>query len=295
VELIVPDGFADDVAGRLGEDGSSWVAGLPAKVARLGERWGLRVDGTPLAGSVALVVPVTREGEPLMLKLAWPHEEAQYEALALSIWDGRGAVRLVEHDRWALLLERADHTHTLRSAPIAEAVKVAGRLLDELAVPAPAVLRRLSDIAARLVHELPRENAQAGNPVPRRQLHAAIGYCAELGPAARSLLVNEDLHYDNVLRARRAPWLVIDPKPVAGDPEYGVIPLLWNRFRELQGDRAIRARLDALVEVGELDADRALGWTLVRAVDGWLWSLQPPSRPGRFTEACAAIARALNG
>ncbi|MGW4483521.1 aminoglycoside phosphotransferase family protein [Amycolatopsis sp. NPDC004368] len=50
--------------------------------------------------------------------------------------------------------------------------------------------------------------------------------------------VNEDLHYENVLAGQREPWLVIDPKPIAGDLEYGVFSLLWNRFDESTVDQS---------------------------------------------------------
>jgi streptomycin 6-kinase len=36
------------------------------------------------------------------------------------------------------------------------------------------------------------------------------------------VLLCTDLHADNILAALRAPWLVIDPKPYAGDPAYDV-------------------------------------------------------------------------
>ena len=68
-------------------------------------------------------------------------------------------------------------------------------------------------------------------------------------------LVNEDLHYENVLRGDREPWLMIDPKPLSGDPEYCVIPLLWNRFDELDGRRGLTDRFLALCDAGELDVD----------------------------------------
>lgn len=82
--------------------------------------------------------------------------------------------------------------------------------------------------------------------------------------------MNEDLHYENVLAGTREPWLVIDPKPVAGDLEFGVIPLLWNRMEESTLDD----RLAALVAVAGLDAELARAWTLVRAVVNFLWAVE---------------------
>ena len=39
-----------------------------------------------------------RAGEAAALKLTWPHAEARHEHLALRLWDGHGAVRLLAAD-----------------------------------------------------------------------------------------------------------------------------------------------------------------------------------------------------
>ncbi|MGQ0838239.1 aminoglycoside phosphotransferase family protein [Actinokineospora sp.] len=282
--LIVPAEFAADLADREGDAGRRWVDGLPDLAARCLDRWTLTPDGPPLHGHVAVVLPVRRaDGTPAMLKLPWPHEEGAHEALTLSLWDGDGAVRLLAHEPadWAMLLERLDPHHSLLDAPIEQAIEVVARLFRRLDRPAPPGMRTVRDVAARWCHELPHDNAEQGHPVPGDLMAQAVAYCAELWPPADSRLVNEDPHYANVLRGEREPWLVIDPKPIAGEPEFGLVPLLWNRFAET--DPA--ARLDALVAAAGLDADRARRWAFVRAVDFWLWSDGDPAGP--------AIARAL--
>ena len=47
-------------------------------------------------------------GTPAVLKLIYPHREAEHEADALATWDGHGAVKLLarDDDRSAMLLER---------------------------------------------------------------------------------------------------------------------------------------------------------------------------------------------
>lgn len=88
--------------------------------------------------------------------------------------------------------------------------------------------------------------------------------------------MNEDLHFQNVLAGQREPWLVIDPKPLSGDLEYGVIPLFWNRFTESTLDE----RMDLIVASQELDAGKARAWTLVRAVQNWLWRVEESAEHG---------------
>jgi streptomycin 6-kinase len=56
--------------------------------------------------------------------------------------------------------------------------------------------------------------------------------CRELGPGSNRYLINEGLHYHNVLAGDREPWLVIDPMIVAGDREFGLSSLVWGRLEE---------------------------------------------------------------
>lgn len=281
--ITVPPGFGEG----LGDGAPQWVAGLPALATKFCARWNLTPDGELMHGFVAVALPVRRrDGSPAVLKLTWVDEETRAEPLALRIWDGRGVVRLLEHDdeHGALLLERLDHTHTLDNVPIAVALEAAGRLLRVLRVPAPPEMRR-----AEPGGELAAENAALGHPVSASLLDTAVGFGRELASDAAQILVNEDLHYGNVLRGTREPWLMIDPKPLSGDPEFCVIPLLWNRFRELACPRGLRDRLAALVDIGELDARRAQGWTVLRAVDNWLWALREGDP--EFARTCEDIAR----
>lgn len=291
--FTVPDGFLAQFDAESLTERADWLATLPALAQGYARRWSLTPDGQPRYGACGVVWPVRRaDGTPAMLKISWPHDEALDEGVALRVWAGHGAVRLLEHDTedYALLLERLDATRTLDTEPIDEAVETAAGLLRRLAVPAPPLYRSVAKDAERWVEELPAEAEQLGDPIPARALAAAVEYCRELGPRAGTVLVNEDLHYLNVLRGEREPWLVIDPKPVTGDLEWGVIPLLWNRYA---GPRDVAARLDTIVRAAGLDRELAIGWTVARAVDNWLWSLAHGGVPD--IETISEIATAFTG
>ncbi|MCP2165572.1 aminoglycoside phosphotransferase family protein [Goodfellowiella coeruleoviolacea] len=291
--IEVPRQFAAEIVAREGAAGQQWLDRLPDLAERYCTRWELTADGEPLHGIVALVLPVRMaDGTPAMLKLSWRDAETEHEAMALALWNGRGAVRLLANDseEGTLLLERLE-PDSLLEAEIEEAVSVAGAMLRRLAVPAPPGPRSLTELAQRWRGELPAEDAELGHPIPGRLLAAAVAFCDELGPTAGKWLVNEDMHFANVLRGHREPWLVIDPKVVVGDPEFGLIPLLWNRFKEMDGRAGLLARFTALVEAGDLDKDLARAWTVVRGVDNWLWSLK--NRMTDAADVCAAIVRGL--
>ncbi|MEU4672195.1 aminoglycoside phosphotransferase family protein [Amycolatopsis sp. NPDC023774] len=265
--LVIPPAFAARAPRVLGPECLPWLASLPDLADSFAREWDLEFEGDAMHGFVSVVQPARRaDGTPAVLKLGWPHEESRDEPLALSTWAGRGAVLLLESapGEGVHLLERLDHTRTLHTEPVLEAVEIMSELAHRLGVPAPPRLSRtVTGEAERLLEDLPKSWHDLGGPFPRRELDAALDVCRDLGPTVGALLVNEDLHYENVLAARREPWLVIDPKPIAGDLEYGVFSLLWNRFD--------KSTVDAKVAATALDPDRVRAWTLVRAVQNRLW------------------------
>lgn len=280
VTVTVPERFADDTLAREGEVARDWLDGLPALFSELCERWNLSLDGPPMHGYLGMVVPVTRDGEDYVLKVSWVCEETRTEAVALSAWDGDGAVRLLAVDpaAGAMLLERLDPRRSLNCQSLGVAVPAAGRLLRRLAVPVPAaaahMLPSLGAWAGRFSTELPGRWQALGQPFPRPLLDEAVELAAALAPAPDALLVNRDLHYANVLAGEREPWLVIDPKVVTGAAEFGLAPLLWRRLHQAGGPSGLRYRLAALIDAAELDTELTRAWTLLHVISYWLWSLE---------------------
>jgi len=250
----------------------------PEVVRRLGEKWDLVItDEDPLFGAFALVVPALRGAEPCVLKLSWLREAVAAEAVALSTWNGNGAVRLLasEPESGALLLERLNSRITLQSLPLLDAARTAGGLLRSLAIIAPPGVPTLRSVAARIGSTLPARHQRLGNPVPGPWLDLASELVGALGQRPTlGVLVHADLHYGNVLQGERQPWLAIDPRPVSGDPEYAVPELLWTRIDEVRDRQGMNRLLSAVTEEAGLDAQLARSWATVRAVDYWLWGLE---------------------
>jgi streptomycin 6-kinase len=289
-------GFAD-----RGPAWADWVAALPRLVDDVLAEWELTRDGEPMYGWTALVLPVrTRDGEPAVLKLVCPGlpggDEEEHEALALQRVGGNGAVRLLRADprRRLLLLERL-HQRDLTEVWDVEACEVVGGLYPRIHVPAPPQLPLTSYVGrwTAALAELPRDA-----PVPHRLVEQAVSLGRDFlaDPASDGTMIHGDLHYENVLAGDREPWLVIDPKPVSGDPHYEVAPLLWNRFDELAGDirGGVRRRFHATIDAAGLDEDRARDWVVVRMVHNALWELQDAAEPDAgWLTTCVAIAKAV--
>lgn len=299
--LDVPAGLVARMAGRPAEPGVSgdaWLAELPRLVEAALGRWELTVDGPSLHGYCALVLPVRRGGEPLMLKLGWPHAESRHEHLALRAWAGRGAVRLVAAHPAdeALLLQRLDPTRDLYSADADTACVVIGELLARLDVPSLPQLDRLSDWTAAFLADTADVRAVAAAGLPRRFVEQARSVARDLagdgGLDAR--LVHADLHDGNVLPDEAGRWLAIDPKPLAAEPAYALAPHLWNRWPEARasGDpaRHVNGRLLALAEAAGVQESRARAWTLVRLVATASWRAATGDPDGGPTPMSGLIA-----
>ncbi|MFE7166928.1 aminoglycoside phosphotransferase family protein [Streptomyces sp. NPDC057616] len=291
--IDIPSGLAAALERYNGEAGRAFVAGLPALAAEFLRRWDLRPDGRPLHGMTALVLPVVRaDGTPAALKLQLRDEESAGEPVALRRWDGDCAVRLLDHDSTThtMLLERLDHTRMLSQLPgTREAVLVIAGLLARLtAAAAPPGMRRLGDIARTMLERTPRALESIPDTATRRLVADCAAAVREVADEPGDRLLHWDLHDENVLSSGRAPWLAIDPKPLAGDPGFELWPALRNRFEAGE----VRWRFDAMTDVLGLDRARAYAWTLGRLLQNTLWDIEDGRTPdSRQLE----IARRLRG
>ena len=223
------------------------------------------------------------DGRPAVLKIQFPHRESQFEAEALRRWNGNGAVQLIDHDsgRCALLIERCDPGHHLSTADPGEALDVMTGLLSRLWVDAGEPFTSLCDEASAWSADLPQSWERAGRPFEKQLLDTAL---ESLDMLARSqgqqVLIHQDLHGDNVLRAERQPWLVIDPKPLTGEREFGLSPIIRsNEFGHSR--KQVVDRLNRLAGALSLDRERARLWCFAQTL---AWAFEGESANPRHIE-----------
>jgi streptomycin 6-kinase len=265
-EADIPPGLAEIGAT---DEGREWLTELPRLVERCADRWGLTI-GEPFAGSqVSLVLAATvPDGTDAVLKIQWPHRESEYEIEALQAWAGKGAVLPLDHDAQAhaMLLERCVPGFHLSTLDEDEALGVMIGLLPRLWVPVDAPIGTLVEEAAWWHENLELWSERAGHPFSEPLLRASLEALSEL-PATQGeqVLLHQDLHPDNVLRATREPWLAIDPKPLVGEREFSVAPIV--RAYELgHSEDSVRGRLHRLTAELGLDRERARLWTMVQTL-----------------------------
>jgi len=271
-------------------EGAEWLERLPSVLDACARRWSLEL-GEPFDQAFeSLAVPARRaDGTRVVLKVAFRGHENEHEAAALAHWDGNGAVALLDYDpdSNALLLEQAEPGTPLAEEHPEAALDVYADLLPRLWQPAGRPFRTLTEEAAWWAGDLERTWESAGRPMERELLDLALEALRELpGTQGELMLVHQDLHAGNVLRAGRQDWLAIDPKPILAEREFSLAPIV--RGTELGHSReAVLGRLDGLCAALGLDRDRARRWTIAQTL---AWAITDSGAIDEHVEASRWLA-----
>jgi streptomycin 6-kinase len=284
VTAAVPEGL---LRWRERPGGAAWLERLPRLAKEGAAAWDLQLREPFPGATVSVVAPaVLAGGTQGVLKINFPDAESEHEAAALAHWGGSGAVRLLAHDRErrALLVERCMPGTQLWAVADEEAANAAaGAVLRTLWRPPPPGhrFRPLDGEARRWAAELPGRFERHGRPFDPALLDRAIGWIGELlaAPDGEPVVLHQDFHGGNVLRAERSPWLAIDPKPLVGDRAFDAASLLRDRRPALAGDphpvARMRRRLDQLSEALDVDRERMRRWAVVHAL---AWGMEDEER-----------------
>lgn len=281
--VAVPDRLVRTAVRWCGEEAARpWLAALPEVASEYLDRWDLSLERTVLpGGALSLTLLVRRaDGTPATLKLGFVDRYTAHEAEALTLWAGRGAVRLLDADvpRGALLLERLQPDVSLRSLPEERAMLEAVEVLRQLWVTPPddCGIDLVADRAEVWTRSIPRRHAALGEPCPKALVDEAVHLCGELAASQPpAVVLHADCHHGNILAAERAKWLAIDPRPMLGEPAFDLGALVRDRLAtvvaETRPQAVVRRRVTWLADSLDLDTERVRGWALVQALALGLW------------------------
>jgi len=279
---------------------------LPKVLADCARRWGLTVLPPFPNLSFNYVAPVLREdGTEAVLKVGLPNAELRAEIGALSVYDGRYSVRLLESDpeQGSLLLERIRPGIVLTSladeANDAQATSIMATVMQGLWRPVPPEhhFPDVRDWAEGMVRLRAHFGGGVG-PFPLRLVEEAETLFAELlASSAEAVVLHGDLHHDNILSAQRVPWLAIDPKGIVGEPAYEVGAMLRNlwpdRHTLLDPGRLLERRVHQLAEELHIDRARIRGWAVAQAVLSVWWGIEDDNDYSEDATATAELLAAI--
>ena len=267
---------------RHNREDPAWLRGLADLLEMLAERWSISLDSPFAKIEINYVAPAVRaDGTQCVLKVSRHIKETRTEIAALRLWDGAGAVGLLESDpdSGALLVERLEPGTMLSTVAEADddrATLIAAGILRQLWRPVLDVdhsLRPLSDwFGAYDRNRAALVRGVDGFPAGLFQRADALRHDL-LASTTSSSVLHGDMHHFNVLRAQRAEWLAIDPKGLVGDCAFDVCQFFRNPRRRMPR-RVNSRRLDIFCAELGLDRQRTRDWCFVHAVLDVCWDFE---------------------
>jgi streptomycin 6-kinase len=301
--VIIPGNLAEGLSRSPDRDASEWMARLPSIVASAKVRWDISI-GDPFepGGATSWVAPArTADGRDVVYKCTFPHPEAIGEADALLRYDGDGAVHLFESqpDTFEMLVERCDPGHSMWALEDrVERHEVATGLMRRLWRPIPgAEFGSLSRLTTGWAGVAMRRLLTVPAPWVTSPIERGVDLLQTLPHTSEDddVLLHQDFHPGNVLAAEREPWLVIDPKPIVGDPAFDPVPLLVQDrggVCEPPEHAAIEGEVSTLADLLGIEPARIAMWTIARCAE---WTMESLER-GQVIDASITYtwARALD-
>jgi streptomycin 6-kinase len=312
-----------------GAAGRRWLATLPGLVSACCTRWSLELDQPfeNLSYNVVLPGRISPAGisrglfdgiahtTQIVLKLGVPCRELATESAALALFQGVGAVRLLDHDSLggALLLERVTPgtpLHNLQrnngdkedniSKCDAEATRIAAALMRRLWRQPPEnhpfpSLETWFEAFKRL---RTRFGGDTG-PFPSKLITEAEEVFADLSASSpRSVILHGDLHHENILYSEKGEWLAIDPKGICGDPGYEIGSFMLNQLPEAKPGATINLpmeilsrRLSIFSEELGIGIGRLARWAFCHAVLSALWDFEESAEWDRTIRLAQMLAQ----
>jgi streptomycin 6-kinase len=297
----LPPDFISTIQKTFKGAGDRFLATLPALLDEAARRWSL-TDIQPVSNlsynfvCYALSGAARPHSQSVVLKIGVPDKELTGEMAALRLFNGEGAVRLMDCDekKGFLLLERLQPGIMLSTLEDdEEATHIAADVMLKIQSPAPqdGVFIKLSDWFdgfKRLRKHFDGGTGPFNKTLVERAERSIKDFFAEDYVPA---LMHGDFHHYNILLSERG-WVVIDPKGVIGPAGYEVGPFLLNPWEEPlnEGRFRVRAkkRIDILSEHLGWERERIREWGIAHAVLSAWWGIEDDTG-WEYSMACAQM------
>ena len=303
--MNLPDSFLTTIRNAFKEDAEPYLTALPSLIEEACQRWeltevqpvgNLSYNFVAFAKCPSTSLRSAQDG--VVLKIGVPRDELTSEINALKLYEGQGAVKLLEDDeeKGMFLLERLQPRRMLSELEDdIRATEIAAQAMLQIRRPASerGKFILLKDWFEGFKKLRARFNSGTG-PMPREWVERAEGFATDFFAEGRpDVLMHGDFHHYNILESERG-WLIIDPKGVIGPAEYEVGPLLinpWGRpLSRISPEVQMKKRIDILAERLSVERERIRNWGIAHAVLSAWWSLED-GEDWEYTIRCAELMK----
>lgn len=239
--------------------------------------WQLEPVAPPFSTHSSVLMPALRHGAPVMLKLTPELDEIRGGRL-LAWWNGAGAVRVLEQEDGALLMERPLGVRSLVQMSLEgkdpETFEILCSVAGRLHAPNPRPLPPLEPIE-RLFE--PLLASKSNDEVIRSGRNHAADLLAH---QIERIPLHGDVQHYNVLDAGDGHWLAIDPKGQFGERTYDFTNLFRNPTAAIGNQPAVfERRLDQVTCLTALDPNRLCRWIVAFCALCLVWDYYPQGSP----------------
>lgn len=255
---------------------------LLERIQQHARAWRLVVEDV-FETETSAIASVTRDGQPLLLKVVKQEGDEWHSGRVLEAFAGNGVARVYEQTGGAVLIERLIPGNSLVSLALdgkdEEATSILAAVMQKMSareIPQSCVTTH--DWARGFDRYL----ASGDEQISRQLVESGQLVYTHLSTSQRHVrLLHGDLHHYNVLYDSDRGWLAIDPKGVVGELEYEVGAVLRNPFERpdlLASASTVERRLKQFTSTLNLDFERALAWGFAQAVLSAVWEIEDGSK-----------------
>jgi len=296
--FVIPDTLIRTNTEQRGAPGVEWLQRLPSLLAECEQRWHLTIDAPfPLLSYNYAAPARQKDGTRLVVKVCFPGKEFRTEVDALRIYDGQGAVKLLDFDdsMGVMLLEHLEPgTMLVTVKDDVAATSIAASLMKRIRRLAPSEhsFPSVADWAGGMSKLRSCFGGSTG-PFPSRLVEEAERLFSELlSSMGEQVVLHGDLHHFNILAnaatwgnaAGGEEWLAIDPQGVIGEAEYETGALLRNPipriYRAPHLEHLLARRMDQLADELAFDRQRIRSWAVAQAMLSVWWYFEDTCSSG---------------
>ncbi|MBW7876543.1 MAG: fructosamine kinase family protein [Candidatus Cloacimonetes bacterium] len=264
------------------------------------KHWNLIQDGDEILTHSSLLLPVRKNAEPLMLKIVDLNDDEALAWQILKIYNGRGAVFLVDASGPAQLLERItpdERVADLESMVLSGKEEQALDILCQSVINLQTIVRESSSFKpvnsfhSRILEMQKHMQSRVFLKETQSMLQSALSVSLELEKDHCQIPLHGDLHHFNLLNSKTRGWLAIDPKGIYGSREYDFAIPLCNPYphTDLVACPKRMKRLARRIETNYgFCAELILKYTWIHALQVGAWSTDPDCH--QYWLACAKAA-----